>query len=152
MPAILVYLQAIVANFCHDLPTKELRQMWRQDSRIYHTHRVHPKFAHTVTDEQFHQIITNITKDPRCVGIGEFGLDYSGPFFKFKTQQIKLCEKFLQIYVEEEMFSKTLVIHCRDQEQHRCFNYLSTCPTLRRRSLASIKKLPTYTTVVTMVW
>ena len=116
MPVTPVYLQAIVANFCHDLPTKELRQMWKQDSRIYHTHGVHPKFAHTVTDDQFHQVVTNIAKDPLCVGIGEFGLDYSGPFFKFKTQQVKLCEKFLRIFVKEEMFNKVLVIHCRDQK------------------------------------
>ena len=57
-------------------------------------------------DNQFNQVITNITKDPHCVGIGEFGLDYSEPFVKFKT---------LQIYVKE-MFNKILVIHCRDQK------------------------------------
>ena len=58
MPATPVYLQAVVANFCHDLKTKELGQMWKQDSRIFHTHRVHPKFTRTVTDDQFNQVIT----------------------------------------------------------------------------------------------
>ena len=36
-----------------------------------------------------------IIKDPRCVGIGEFGFDYFAHFSSYKTQQITLCRKFL---------------------------------------------------------
>ena len=114
MPETPVYLQAVVANFCHELPTKDILRMWKQDTRIFHSHGIHPKLAHTVTDDQFHQVFANIFSDQRCVGIGEFGLDYSAHYFKFKQQQIQLCERILRIFVEEELYSKTLVIHCRD--------------------------------------
>ena len=57
-----------------------------------------------------------IIKDPCCVGIGEFGFDYSAHFSSYKTQQITLCMKFLQLFVKEELFSKVLVIHCRDKK------------------------------------
>ena len=67
MPATPVYLEAAVANFCHEAPTKDLRQMWKRDSRIFHTHGLHRKLAHTATDEDFERVSTSIIKDPRCV-------------------------------------------------------------------------------------
>ena len=116
MPATPVYLQAVVANFCHELPGKKLRQMWKRDSRIFHSHGIHPKFAHTASAQDFTDVRSAIIKDPRCVGIGEFGFDYSAHFSSYKKQQITLCRKFLQLFVKEELFSKVLVIHCRDKK------------------------------------
>ena len=116
MPATPVYLEAVVANFCHEAPSKELRQMWKRDSRIFHTHGLHPKLAHTATDEDFERVRTSVIKDPRCVGLGEIGFDFSGHFGKFKTQQTLLCRKFLQMFVREELYHhKAIVIHCRDK-------------------------------------
>ena len=116
MPATPVYLEAVVANFCHEAPSKELRQMWKRDSRIFHTHGLHPKLAHTATDEDFERVRTSIIKDPRCVGLGEIGFDFSAHFGKFKVQQTLLCRKFLQMFVKEELYySKAIVIHCRDK-------------------------------------
>ena len=91
-----VYLQAVVANFCHELPDKKLCQMWKRDSRIFHSHRIHLKFAHTASAQDFTDVRNAIIKDPRCVGIGEFGFDYSTHFSSYKTQQITFCRKFLQ--------------------------------------------------------
>ena len=71
-----VYLQAVVANFCHELPGKKLRQMWKRDSRIFHSHGIHPKFAHTASARDFTDVRDAIIKDPRCFDIGEFGFDY----------------------------------------------------------------------------
>ena len=48
-----VYLQAIAANFCHELPDKGLRQMWKSDCRIFHSHGIHPKLAHMASDQDF---------------------------------------------------------------------------------------------------
>ena len=116
MPATPVYLEAVVANFCHEAPSKELRQMWKRDSRIFHTHSLHPKLAHTATDEDFERVRTSVIKDPRCVGLGEIGFYFSGHFGKFKTQQTLLCRKFLQMFVREELYHhKAIVIHCRDK-------------------------------------
>ena len=95
MPATPVYLEAVVANFCHEAPSKELRQMWKRVSRIFHTHGLHPKLAHTATDEDFERVRTSIIKDPCCVGLGEIGFDFSAHFGKFKVQQTLLCRKFL---------------------------------------------------------
>ena len=111
-----VYLEAVLANFCHEAPSKELRQMWKRDSRIYYTHGLHSKLAHTATDEDFERVRTSIIKDPRCVGLGEIGFDFSAHFGKFKVQQTLLCRKFLQMFVKEELYySKAIVIHCRDK-------------------------------------
>ena len=90
-----VYLEAVVANFCHQAPSKELRQMWKRDSRIFHTHGLHPKLTHTATDKDFERVRTSITKDPHCVGLGEIGFDSSAHFGKFKVQQTLLFRKFL---------------------------------------------------------
>ena len=116
MPATPVYLQAVVANFCHELPDKKLCQMWKRDSRIFHSHGIHPKFAHTTSAQDFTDVRSVIIEDPRCVGIGEFGFDYSVHFSSYKKQQITLCRKFLQLFVKEELFSKVLVFHCRDKK------------------------------------
>ena len=43
-------------------------------------------------------------------------IDFSKHFIFYKTQQIKLCKKFLQLFVKEELFSKVLIIHCRDRK------------------------------------
>ena len=83
---------------------------------IFHSHRIHPKFAHTASAQDFTDVRSAIIKDPRCVGIGEFGFDYSTHFSSYKTQQITLCRKFLQLFVKEELFRKVLVIHCRDKK------------------------------------
>ena len=115
VPATPVYLQAVVAKFCHELPDTKLRQMWKRDSRIYHSHVIHPMLAHTASDQVFIDVRNAIIKDPHCVGIGEIGFDFSAHFISYKTQQIKLCKKFLQLFVNEELFSKVLVIHCRDR-------------------------------------
>ena len=107
MPATPVYLQAVVANFCHELPGKKLRQMWKRDSRIFHSHGIHPKFAHTASAQDFTDVRSAIIKDPRCVGIGEFGFDYSAHFSSYKKQQITLCRKFLQLFVKEDCSARS---------------------------------------------
>ena len=79
MPVTPVYLEA-VANFCHKAPSKELRQMWKIDSRIFYRHGLHPKLAHTATDEDFKRVGTSINKDPRCPGLGEIWFDFRAHF------------------------------------------------------------------------
>ena len=89
-----VYLEAIVVNFCHEAPSKELRQMWKREYRIFHTHGLHPKLAHTATDKDFQRVRTSIIKDPHCVGLGEIRFDFSAHFRKFKHPQIQLGDRF----------------------------------------------------------
>ena len=56
MQATPMYLEAIVANLCHEAPSKELRQMWKRDSKFFHTHGFHPKLGHTATDEDLERV------------------------------------------------------------------------------------------------
>ena len=50
MPVTPVHLQADVSRFCHELPDKKLLKMWKRDSRIFHSHGIHPKFVQTASD------------------------------------------------------------------------------------------------------
>ena len=79
---------------CHQLQCiyKKLRQMWKRDSRIFHSHEIHLKLAHTAFDQDFTDVRNAIIKDPHCAGIGEIGFDFSGHFISYETRQIKLCK------------------------------------------------------------
>ena len=90
--------------------------MWKRDSRIFHSHGIHLKFAHTASAQDFTDVRNAIIKDPHCLGTGDFGFAYFTHFSSYKTQQITLCRKFLQLLVKEELFSKVMVIHCRDKK------------------------------------
>ena len=115
MPSELVELKFAVANFCHGVPTKQARERAYKDKRIYTTYGVHPKQAHVVTKDDMERVKIAILRDPRCVGIGEIGIDLSGSFGRHKEAQVKVLREILKFYAEEELWDKVLVFHCRDE-------------------------------------
>ena len=93
MPSELVELKFAVANFCHGVPTKQVRERAYKDKRIYTTYGVHPKQAHVVTKDDMERVKIAILRDPRCVRIGEIGIDLSGSFGSSLRSSQVLCQR-----------------------------------------------------------
>ena len=91
------------------------REQAYKDKRIYTTYGVHPKQAHVVPKDDMERVKIAILRDPRCVGIGEIGIDLSGSFGRHKEAQVKVLREMLKFYAEEELWDKVLVFHCRDE-------------------------------------
>ena len=71
---------------------------------------VHPHSAEK--DDASLEAFETLAKDPKCVAIGEIGLDYYYEFSKKTTQKLTL-EKFCSL---GNKLNKPLVLHCRDKE------------------------------------
>lgn len=78
---------------------------------VYHTIGVHPHEASLVTPEALAAIRRHATH-PKCVGIGEIGLDYYYTHSP-REKQIEECRSQLEIAIE---LKKPVVIHSRDGE------------------------------------
>ncbi|NDF15216.1 TatD family deoxyribonuclease [bacterium] len=79
---------------------------------VYHTIGVHPHEASLVTPEAL-AAIRKYAVHPKCVGIGEIGLDYYYTHSP-KEKQIEECRSQLEIAIE---LQKPVVIHSRDGEE-----------------------------------
>lgn len=84
---------------------------------IYFACGVHPNDARSFNSNVKSTIETNIN-NPKCVAIGEIGLDYH--YFQTLSEQEIVCEKKLQEIVFREQieiaieFNKPIIIHTRD--------------------------------------
>ena len=94
MPHIPSQLEAAVAVFCDEVPTWDKLRMLKRDHRL--------SFAF------------GILKEARCVAIGEIGIERTSSHSTLIEYQTKLLEDILSFYVESKLWSKVLVIHCRD--------------------------------------
>lgn len=78
---------------------------------VFHTIGVHPHEASLVT-EQTLKIMRPLLDHPKCVAVGEIGLDYYYDHSDRKKQQLE-CEAQAEVALDAK---KPLVIHSRDGE------------------------------------
>ena len=57
---------------------------------------------------------STVEKHPRCVVIGEMGMEYSEGYSKFSDHQIRVLKDLLRFYVDKKLGEKVLVIHCHE--------------------------------------
>ena len=114
MPQTPVRLQHAVCNFCHGVPSRGDMVVYKRDHRLSFTYGVHPKEAKYVSQRQLDMVKSAVEKDPCCIGIGEMGMEYSEGYSKFNDHQIRVLKDLLRFYVDKKLWSKVLVIHCRE--------------------------------------
>ena len=114
MPHIPSQLEAAVAVFCDEVPTWDKLRMLKRDHRLSFAFGVHPKHVKYVNQHPVGAIKDKILKEARCVAIGEIGIERTSRHSTLIEYQTKLLEDILSFYVESKLWSKVLVIHCRD--------------------------------------
>ena len=114
MPHIPSQLEAAVTVFCDEVPTWDKLRMLKRDHRLSFDFGVHPKHAKYVNQHRVGAIKDKILKEARCVAIGEIGIERTSGHSALIEYQTKLLEDILSFYVESKLWSKVLVIHCRD--------------------------------------
>jgi len=80
--------------------------------RVFHTVGVHPHDAVTVTDAGIEQL-RSAAAHPKCLAIGEIGLDYHYDHSP-REVQMRVLDQQLRLALET---SKPVVIHSRDAEE-----------------------------------
>ena len=75
---------------------------------------IHPKHAKHVNQHCVGAIKDKILKEARCVAIGEIGIECTYSHSTLIEYQTKLLDDILLFYIELKLWSKVLVIHCRD--------------------------------------
>ncbi len=88
-----------------------VRNISEQFSNVYHTIGVHPHEA-SLVNESILNSMRDYLKHPKCVAVGEIGLDYYYEHSE-REKQKKECQAQLEIAVETK---KPVVIHSRDGE------------------------------------
>ena len=84
----------------------------RQHPAVYASAGIHPQEAHQATPDNLAKL-TTLAADPKCIAIGEIGLDYyhlENP--DIPTQQLAFTA---QMYIAAEA-RKPIIIHCRTSE------------------------------------
>ena len=114
MPHIPSQLEAAVAVFCDEVPTWDKLCMLKRDHRLSFAFGVHPKHAKYVNQHRVGAIKEKILKEVRCAAIGKIGIERTSGHSALIEYQTKLLEDILSFYVESKLWSKVLVIHCRD--------------------------------------
>ena len=69
--------------------------LYKREHRLSFTYSVHPKEANYVSQRQLDMVKSAVEKDPRCIGIGEIGMEYSGGYSKFNNHQIRVLNDLL---------------------------------------------------------
>lgn len=90
---------------------EEIRLISEKYSNVYHTVGVHPHDAATITDESL-ATLEQAALHPKCVAIGEIGLDYHYDHSPRDIQNIRLKDQ-LAIALKLKL---PVVIHSRDAE------------------------------------
>lgn len=78
---------------------------------VYATYGIHPEYVLTETTED-ESCMMEYLRHPKCVGCGEFGLDYHYDL-EHRKEQLKLFERHLEYGIKSK---KTLVLHLREAE------------------------------------
>ncbi len=89
-----------------------VRKISEDHSNVYHTIGVHPHDASTVNEEIL-KFMRPFLDHPKCVAIGEIGLDY---YYEHtdRTKQQAECWSQMELAIEVK---KPIVIHSRDGEE-----------------------------------
>jgi TatD DNase family protein len=103
---ILITIATEEANF------ETVRKISEQFPNVYHTIGVHPHEASLVNDSVL-QTMRRDLQHPKCVAVGEIGLDY---FYEHSEREKQRTECRAQLEIAIEM-KKPVVIHSRDGEE-----------------------------------
>jgi len=91
---------------------KVISEIAQRDARIYFTQGLHPHHAHEFSPNFLQDIAQRII-DPKCVAIGEIGLDYHY-MHSTKEQQFIAFEAQLEFAIEHNL---PICIHTREAEE-----------------------------------
>ena len=69
--------------------------VYKRDHQLSFTYGVHPKDAKYVSRRQLDMVKSAVQKDPRCVGFGEMGMEYSEGYSKSNDHQIRVLKDLL---------------------------------------------------------
>lgn len=103
----------LVVDAASDVKTaKKILELAHENPFIYGAVGVHPNEASVFTDSEL-DIIETLAGDPKCVAIGEIGLDYHYDFSEKARQQ----EVFRMMLRLAKKLDKPFVIHDREAHQ-----------------------------------
>lgn len=90
----------------------ELAHAHREEVQIFATAGIHPQEAHRATPEALEKL-AELARDPRCIAIGEIGLDY----YHVENPEIPIQQAafIAQVKIAAEV-RKPITIHCRTSE------------------------------------
>ena len=110
----MIRLDAVVANFVFPASWKTI-DAWKGNERVYITAGIHPNLCQRgLVDAQHFARLQVLLEDPRCVALGEVGLDYfrgTGRFSRVHQQ------KNLQRMLEIRPHALPIIIHRREATQ-----------------------------------
>lgn len=91
----------------------------RHNDRVFAACAIHPTKAHEL-DEQAREALTEMAHDPRCVAIGETGIDtYWLTHDPEKTAPLEVQEEGLRWHIDLAVETgKALMIHNREGDEH----------------------------------
>lgn len=91
----------------------------RSNARVYAACAIHPTKAHTL-DEAARAELSEMARDPRCVAVGETGIDtYWLEHDPDKTAPLEVQEEALRWHIDLAVATgKTLMIHNREGDEH----------------------------------
>lgn len=91
----------------------------RHNDRVFAACAIHPTKAHEL-DEQAREALTEMAHDPRCVAIGETGIDtYWLQHDPEKTAPLEVQEEALRWHIDLAVETgKALMIHNREGDEH----------------------------------
>lgn len=91
----------------------------RHNDRVFAACAIHPTKAHEL-DEQARKALTEMAHDPRCVAIGETGIDtYWLQHDPEKTAPLEVQEEALRWHIDLAVETgKALMIHNREGDEH----------------------------------
>ncbi len=103
-------LTLAVANYVFPNSWQKLPWQPGSDSRVVFTAGVHPHFASKVQNvSDVCNSVRSFLNSPRCVGVGEIGLDETSDA-SVQANQVQIFSALAPLALEQQ---KTLVLHCR---------------------------------------
>ncbi|WAR26756.1 TATD2-like protein [Mya arenaria] len=118
--------EGCVAVFCNPQTFTPGGGLWQdvaKEDNVWIAMGCHPKMA-TGFNQNAEKGLKRCMKHPKCIALGEIGLDYSGSFY----QHMEVQKRVFRIQLEMAItMRKPLVIHCRDAEED-CLEIIKEIP------------------------
>ena len=112
-----LHVEKVVANYCFPIhwPSSDHHLANDHDRRVYPTYGIHPKVASdNMSDARYHELAGRVS-NPRCVAIGEVGLDF---YHSDSSRDIALQKRLLgRIFDLAKARQQPLVIHSRERRE-----------------------------------
>lgn len=103
--------EAYVHVACSLEAFEDARERSERDAAIFAAYGIHPEYAETYAEAKY--LLPDYWAHPRCVGCGEFGLDYH---YGSETRKLQLAV-FEEQLNDALLTGKALVLHLREAEE-----------------------------------